>query len=185
MLSRWFVGEQSLRYLVQDESRLGRKTETGRVITAPGVKPRVPTSWERENYWLYGAVEPESGWSVLQEQPRLNQECFQQFLEEVSAALGEEVAVMQVDGAPAHVSTKVRWPENIIPLRQPPHSPELNPAERVWEHLKQELKGERFGSLSELKERVNEVVASLTREALASLTGYDFILDAVFYANSH
>jgi len=28
-------------------------------------------------------------------------------------------------------------------------------------------------------------MASLTREALASLTGYDFILDAVFYANSH
>ncbi len=28
-----------LRYLAQDESRIGRKTETRRVITSKGVKP--------------------------------------------------------------------------------------------------------------------------------------------------
>lgn len=28
-----------LRYLAQDETRIGRKTETKRVVTAPGVKP--------------------------------------------------------------------------------------------------------------------------------------------------
>ena len=30
-----------LRYLAQDESRIGRKTEPKRVITAKGVKPKV------------------------------------------------------------------------------------------------------------------------------------------------
>jgi len=30
-----------LRYLAQDETRIGRKTETPQVITAKGVKPQV------------------------------------------------------------------------------------------------------------------------------------------------
>jgi hypothetical protein len=31
---------------------------TGKVITALGVKPIVPVQWQRDNFWLYGAVEP-------------------------------------------------------------------------------------------------------------------------------
>ncbi|MBW4610012.1 MAG: transposase [Hassallia sp. WJT32-NPBG1] len=30
-------------------------------------------------------------------------------------------------------------PENIIPIFQPPHSPELNPIERFWEFIKSKL----------------------------------------------
>lgn len=47
-----------LRYLCQDETRLGLKTLTGKVITARGVKPVAPILWKRENFWLYGVVEP-------------------------------------------------------------------------------------------------------------------------------
>ncbi|NJL87358.1 MAG: IS630 family transposase, partial [Leptolyngbyaceae cyanobacterium SM1_1_3] len=36
-----------LRYLAQDESRIGRKTETQRVITAKGVKPITKVEWPR------------------------------------------------------------------------------------------------------------------------------------------
>jgi hypothetical protein len=39
-----------LRYLAQDESRIGRKTETKRVITAKGVKPKVSVEWPREAF---------------------------------------------------------------------------------------------------------------------------------------
>lgn len=35
------LGIEQLRYLAQDESRVGRKTETKRVITAKGVKPKM------------------------------------------------------------------------------------------------------------------------------------------------
>ena len=36
-------------------------------------------------------------------------------------------AILQVDQAPAHTSSAIRWQEFIIPLFQPPSAPELNP----------------------------------------------------------
>ncbi|WP_445243719.1 MULTISPECIES: transposase [unclassified Microcoleus] len=41
-------------------------------------------------------------------------------------------------------------PENLIPVCQPSHSPELNPIERVWEYIKQQLVGEVFTTLEQL-----------------------------------
>ncbi len=81
------------------------------------------------------------------------------------------------------LALKLQIPENIILLFQPPHSPELNPIERVWEHLKHDLKWELFDNLEHLRTKVAELLAQLTREVVASLTGYDFILNALSVAN--
>ena len=69
---RLFGKGQRLRYLCQDETRLGLKTETGKVIMAFGVKPITSVLWKRDNFWLYGVVEPLSGWHFCQEYDRLN-----------------------------------------------------------------------------------------------------------------
>ncbi|MDF5708879.1 MAG: transposase [Nostoc sp. S4] len=74
-------------------------------------------------------------------------------------------------------------PENIILLFQPPHSPELNPIERVWEHLKRDLKWELFDNLEHLRAKIAELLAQLTFEVAASLTSYDFILNALSVTN--
>ncbi len=58
MLVRYLGTGQTVRYWCQDESRLGLKTLTGRQITLSGVKPLGIVGWRRENFYLYGAVEP-------------------------------------------------------------------------------------------------------------------------------
>jgi hypothetical protein len=116
-----------LRYLAQDETRIGRKTQTKRVVTAPGVKPLAQVEWPREAFWLYGVVEPFQGWHFSQEYSQPESENFQQFLNTLSEQLGNTVAVMQLDRASAHRSSDLEWPENIIPIFQPSHCPELNP----------------------------------------------------------
>jgi transposase len=68
-------------------------------------------------------------------------------------------------------------------LFQPAHSPELNPIERVWEYLKQYLKWELFDNLEHLRTQVAQLLAELTPEIAASLTSYDFILNALSVAN--
>ncbi|MCL6434335.1 MAG: transposase [Leptolyngbyaceae cyanobacterium HOT.MB2.61] len=97
--------------------------------------------WPREAFWLYGVVEPLNRWHWSQTSAHLNQVNFQQFLNDLSEALGDTVAVMQLDRALAHRAKAIQWPKNIIPLFQPPHSPELNPIERFWQHLKGNLGG--------------------------------------------
>ena len=174
-----------IHYLCQDESRVGLKSQVGKVITASGVKPIVQVQWGRENFWIYGAIAPLTGAHFLHEYPKLNGECFQTFLDWLSEQLGEDWAILHMDQAPAHMSSAIRWPENIIPLIQPAHCPELNPIERLWQLLKQSLKNQIFPSLQALREKVQELFDQLTREQVISVSSYDFILEAFFYAASH
>jgi hypothetical protein len=174
-----------IHYLCQDESRVGLKTQSGKVITAKGVKPRVAVQWGRENFWIDGAIAPLSGNHFLHEYPKLNGECFQTFLDGLSQQLGEDWAILQLDQAPADMSSTIRWPENIIPFVQPAHSPELNPIERFWQLLKQPLKNQLFPSLQALRERVQELFDQLTVEQVMSVASYNLILEALFYVASH
>jgi hypothetical protein len=173
------------RYLCQDETRVGTKTQTARVITAKGVKPKAKVRWGRESFWIYGAIEPLSGSFFLHEYASLNGECFQEFLDWLSQELGEDYAILQLDRAPAHFTSAIHWPENIIPLAQPSHAPELNPIERFWQLLKHPLKNQLFPSLQALQERVQELFDQLTLEQVLSVSSYNFILEALFYAASH
>jgi hypothetical protein len=164
---------------------MGTKTETGKVITAKGTKPRVEVKWGRENFWIYGAIAPLSGVHFLHEYEALNGACFQAFLDWLSQQLGDDYAVLQMDRAPAHMSLEIRWPENIIPLAQPPHAPELNPIERFWQSFKRTFKNKCFSSLQTLREYVQEVLDQITCEQVISVSSYDFILEALFYAASY
>ncbi|MHC5830553.1 MAG: IS630-like element ISAcma28 family transposase, partial [Nostoc sp.] len=50
-----------VHYLCQDETRVGLKTLIGKVITAAGIKPTVEVKWQRDKFWIYGAIEPMTG----------------------------------------------------------------------------------------------------------------------------
>ncbi len=45
--------------------------------------------------------------------------------------------VVVLDQAGWHTTQKLRPPDNLTLLPLPPRSPELNPAENVWQHLQQ------------------------------------------------
>jgi hypothetical protein len=84
------------------ETRLGLKTITARLITAKGVKPLGLNQWQRDNFYLYGVVEPLSGYSFFYEFSHLDGDCFQRFLELLSNELGDDVAVIQLDRGSFH-----------------------------------------------------------------------------------
>ncbi len=102
----------------------------------------------------------------------------------LSAELGEDVAVIQFDQGSFHTVKTLDCPENIRPIFQPPHSPELNPIERFWEFIKSKLQWENCKTLCQLRQKLTEVLETITPEVIASLTSYDFILEALFSAAS-
>lgn len=69
-------------------------------------------------------------------------------------------------------------------LFQPPYCLELNLTERLWEHLKANLKWASFKTLAQLQTKVDQLLAELTPEITASITGYSFILDALSALNT-
>lgn len=113
----------------------------------------------------------------------MDRECYQRFLQEFAEANADSLNIIQVDNGLFHKAKKLEIPPHIILLFQPPYCPELNPRERVWQHLKKDLKWELFENLDHLRTKVAELLAGLTSEHIASLTGYDFILDALSVAN--
>ena len=179
-----FGALKRLRYLCQDETRLGLKTITARLITSIAVKPLGLNQWQRDNFYLYGVVEPLSGYSFFYEFSHLDGDCFQRFLELLAKELGDDIAVIQFDQGSFHRAKALDWQEFIIPIFQPPHSPELNPIERFWEFLKSRLQWENCQSLTQLRQKLAQVLETISPEVIASLTSYDFILEALFSAAS-
>jgi transposase len=71
---------------------------------------------------------------------------------------------------------------HIILLFQPSHTPQVNPIERLWEEIKEELSWELFDNLEALKVAVEKILAKLSQKVIASVTGWDFILEALSVA---
>ena len=108
--------------------------------------------------------------------------CFENFLELFASEYPEELHLIQVDKVGFHNSLNLSIPENIILRFQPAYSPEVNPIERLWGYVKEQLKWWRFERIEELKAAVQKELQKLTKEVIASLTGWEFILAAISVA---
>ena len=73
----------------------------------------------------------------------------------------------------------VNRPDMILLIFQPPYSPELNPIERVWQYIKQELSWGLYDNLDEIKEKVRSFLEEFSSETIASIAGWDYILSAL------
>ncbi len=172
-----FGQNRQVRYFCQDESRFGLKTLLGRRITFQGVKPVMPVQWQRDNFWLYGAVEPATGEHFFYSFSHLDSACFERFIQLFGATFSKTLNLLHIDQASAHIATIFTWPDNVIPIFQPSHSPELNPIERVWQDLKKLFKDKNFESLNALQQQVFQEINSLTTSTLRSLTGWTYLLE--------
>ena len=104
--------------------------------------------------------------------------------DEFCQAYPNSLNILQVDNVRFHKSKKLIVSDKSILLFQPPYCPELNPIERLWEYLKADLKWSSFKSLEQLQEKVEQLLADLTPEVVASITGYSLILDALSVVNT-
>jgi transposase len=88
-----------------------------------------------------------------------------------------------LDNGGFHKAKKLKIPSNVILMFQPSHCPELNPIERVWQHLKRDLRWELPASLDELRLLMAQRLEVMNKEVIASIVGWPYILDALSVAN--
>ena len=81
------------------------------------------------------------------------------------------------DGARSHRSEWVRTVSGVKTVVQPAYSPELNPAERVFEEVRRWVEGRVYGSIEEKMAAVNAYLSKLESdpERVRSLTGWEWI----------
>ena len=164
--------------MFEDEARFGGMIEPRRAWTPPDLRPLVATRIEREYGYAYAAVSPHDGALVSLVLPEANAELMSLFLAEVSRRYREEFILMVLDGAGWHRANDLAVPVNMRLQSLPARSPQLNPAEHLWEELREKWLGNRlFDSQDAVDRQIERGLAALEQdvEKTASLTGFDWI----------
>lgn len=145
----------------QDESRFGLFTHVGKGLTAKGTRPVCPFQQVFRYIYLFGAYSPVDGDRFELEMPNCSSICFQTFLEHFARQRRDQLNILQVDNAAFHKAKKLNLPDNVVLLFQPPYSPELNPAEKIWWRIKRAATNIVFPSKEKLSGFISQQVAKL------------------------
>lgn len=108
-----------------------------------------------KNFYVYSSVSAVNGKSFDFIMPGVDTVCMNSYLEAFSKHLGKIKVLLYMDQAGWHKSKDLVKKKNIEIRYLPPYSPELNPVEHLWKHLKNEtVHCMLFKSLAELEKSV-------------------------------
>lgn len=138
----------------EDEHRLGLLPVIRRVWAPRGQRPTAHVQRRYEWLYVYAFVRPITGesWSCLL--PTVSTEAMSLALASFAAECGIDGthrAVLLVDGAGWHTSGELEVPEGVHLAFLPPHSPELQPVERVWGLVDEPVANRSFADLDALE----------------------------------
>ena len=176
------VEEHPVRVMFQDEARFGRLSNPRRCWAPASVRPVVGRALVREYVYVYAAVTPKDGKLDWMTSAQMNTASMNAFLGLISRRYPDEYVVMVLDGAASHRSRDLRVPSNMALIRLPSYSPELNPAEKIWDEIREkEFANRVFDSLGAA---ITQAIWGLKRlelapSALRSLTYWSWIKQSV------
>ena len=157
-----------------DEIRLGLRGQTRKVLAPKGVKVVQPVQLLYEWSYLVLAVSPLSGeikWEWIE---RMRQEHIRPVLE------GWALEAVVWDKAPSHRAKSLAELATIR-VFLPSYSPELNPAERIFEEVRRRVEGKVYESLRDKREEAEIYLKELAAdpERVKSLCGWGWLRESL------
>ena len=133
-----------------------------------------------ESLYLFAACRPGTDQAFALALPEATTASMAVFLEHFARQLEPGVhAVLLLDRAGWHVSQRLAVPATVTLVPLPAYSPELNPVERVWLHLRERFLSHRvldgYHAVLDAACRAWNALADEPGR-LASLTGYPYLL---------
>ena len=121
----------------QDEMRIGQRGTQTRLWARKGTRPRIVRQQQSESAYIFGAVCPQCDAAVGLVLPFASTQTMALHLEAISLAVPPgRHALLILDQAGWHTTLKLPQLPNLSLLTLPAGSPELNPAEQVWQQLR-------------------------------------------------
>lgn len=154
--------------------RLGLRGSVRRVLAPRGVRVVQKVQLVYEWSYLLLAVDPLRGrlrWEWIE---RMNTECLLPVLRRW------KLRCVVWDGAPAHRAQALNELE-MVRIRQPGYSPELNPAERVFEEVRRHVEGELYPSVAAKQQAADAYLRALQADParVRQLCGWGWIRQAL------
>ena len=126
-----------IEILFQDEARIGQKNGIVRQWARTGTRPSQPADQRYENAYLFGAICPARGVGAAIASPWVNTEAMQAHVYEIARNVASGAhAVLIMDRAAWHATSKLVMPTDITPILLPSRAPELNPVENIWQYMR-------------------------------------------------
>lgn len=167
-----------IRLMFQDEARFGRMSDPRSCWAPAPLRPMVNLALVREFKYEYATVSPWDGALDYMTAEKMNTETMSSFLKQVSEAHPNDFSIMVLDGASSHKSKELEIPENVSLVLLPPYSPELNPAEQVWNRLRKNYFANKiFDSLEAATQQAERGLSEMASNlnAMISLTNWPWI----------
>lgn len=160
-----------------DESRFGTHSKIGHGWFKKGTRTEIKIKLGFQNFYLYSAVNPQTGQDFTLMLPKVNTAHMSLFLKEMAKAMKGAETIIVMDGAGWHKSANLEIPANIEIIYLPPYSPELNPIERLWLYIKQDIiKNKIYASIVELEDAVCEfILKRLNTTVLKSICSASYL----------
>ena len=160
-----------------DEMRLGLISQVRRVWAPVGVKIIQKIQISYTYIYLHLVVDGIKGTIYWIWAENMKQESV------VKAMIAWQHAGIDVfvwDGAPSHRGNDVKALGATL-VSQPPYSPELNPAERVFEAIRAEVEGKLYATIADKQVAVENFLKDLsaTPERIKQLAGWAWIQEAI------
>lgn len=170
--------DKNVRLWVYDEMRYGLHPLTRKMWCLRGIRAIAPSRRRFQNGYLYGALEVGGDSSEFLFTPNLNKQWDLNFLGQISKSDSESVHVVIGDGAGFHhKGADDALPENIKIITLPAYCPELNPAEKLWDIVKDGICNKDWEGLNELEEAITTRIKPYWKEPerVARLIGSSYL----------
>lgn len=150
-----------------DEHRIGLKPIVRRIWAPKGERPIAFGHHRYEWLYVWGFVEPATGATVWNVSNAVCKEMFEAILVDFAKSAGagsNKRVVLQLDHAGWHGPENLAVPDGIRLVFQPAHSPELQPAEHLWEFVDEPLINTHFDSIEALEQVVSRRCVQLIEQ---------------------
>ncbi len=131
------VGGRPIEVWFADEARIGQKNKITRRWAKRGTRPAAPKDQRTASAYIFGAICPVHGKGAGLVLPRCTTEAMALQLAEIAQAVAPGAhALVLLDQAAWHQSSRLVVPDNITLVPLPARAPELNPVENIWQFMR-------------------------------------------------
>lgn len=162
----------------QDEATFGRINKTGAAWAPKEIRPIVKIQKVRQFLHAFSVVFPHTGENFSLIMPVMTAEAMDIFLSNLSEQYKGNRCILITDQAPWHTKALHTKYDNIRIIELPPYSPELNPTENFWDHIRENFfKNQCFSSIDHVEDRLIEAFQSASddKASIQSLTLFSWI----------
>jgi hypothetical protein len=177
---KFVIGDnRPIKLFFQDEARFGRINKIGKCWTPPHCRAIIGQQIVRQFTYAYSSVCPETGENFSLILPYANTEGMNIYLKEFVKEFQNYRVIMVMDNASWHISKELETSDNLAFMFLPPYSPELNPAEHLWEYIREKkgFNNNVFNSLDAVELKLSTSLFEMSKETkqIKSLCNFSWL----------